>query len=91
MAKKIGLDLGNREIKPTKIIEDTHAVDVKHNIQSMPKTTRKQRAKKDWKVASFRIEKEEFKKIEIYMVEKDISFNSLVREILVEKGILDEI
>jgi len=91
MAKKIGLNLGKREIKKAEVIEETHA-----NISKSTTTTttttkvihRKQRAKKDWKVASVRLEKSEFEKIEEYMRENEISFNALVRDFFIEKGII---
>lgn len=90
MAKKLGLDLGKREIKPAKIIEETHAV--KTGIEQDRKCTqpinRKKRSKKDWIVKSVRLEEADYSKIETHMKEKNINFNALIFQLLEEKGIV---
>lgn len=93
MAKKLGLNLGNREIKPAAVIEETHATpapvaDNKPAKRHMEPVSRRKRAKKDWTVKSVRLETSEFEKVETHMKEHEISFNALVRELLEEKGIL---
>jgi len=84
MAKKIGLDLGKREIKPAKVIEETHATPVEsvatEKKQGAP-IARKPRPKKDWVVKSVRFERSEWEEIERYMEENQISFNALVRDL----------
>ena len=97
MAKKIGLSLGNREIKPAQVIEETHASPAPEaepktedtgSRKAAPVISRRKRAKKDWVVKSSRFEREEYEKIEAYMEENETNFNALIRSMLEEKGIL---
>ena len=90
MAKKIDLNLGNREIKPAQIIEETHAAPAPEKVEHKytKPISRRRRSKKDWVVKSVRMEREDYEKIEEFMKNESISFNALIIELLVEKGIL---
>jgi len=87
MAKKIGLNLGNREIKKSEVIEDTHA-NINNNNDVKITKKRKQRAKKDWIVKAIRFEKAEYEKIEEFLEKENIGFTKLVKNLFEEKGIL---
>jgi len=91
MAKKIELKFGNREIKPAQIIEETHAAPVAQVAEEKEQKEirgKRKRASKDWKRRTVLLEAFESKKIDEYLEEKEINFNSLIKLLLEERGIL---
>jgi hypothetical protein len=89
------LNIGKREIKPARKIEETHAVPaagVEEKVVAKPRAERKERIKRVKKeksiVTSIRFKESELEQISKHCEKAGISLSELVRGLLRENGVL---
>jgi len=89
------LNIGNRQIKPARKIEETHAVPaagVEEKVVAKPRAERKERIKRVKKeksiVTSIRFKESEIEQINKHLEKRGISLSELLREALKEKGVI---
>jgi uncharacterized NAD-dependent epimerase/dehydratase family protein len=99
-AKSGKLNIGKREIKPARKIEETHAATAPKAAreaagEAKPKGEKKERISRVKRVSkgksivtSIRFKEDELEQINKYLEKKGISLSELVREALREKGVL---
>jgi predicted nucleic acid-binding Zn-ribbon protein len=99
-AKSGKLNIGNRQIKPARKIEETHAqatpkAEVKAAGEAKAKGEKKERVSRVKRVSkgksivtSIRFKEDELEQINKYLEKKRISLSELLREALHEKGVL---
>ncbi|SFP96261.1 hypothetical protein [Hydrogenimonas thermophila] len=87
---KLNINLGNREIKPAKKIEKTHAnlEQKKEKKESEIKLYKQKKKPKTTKILGFRVDEDELKKINETLEKEDITLTQLIKEALKEKGVL---